>query len=175
VQPVYLFQMRRVTVICSLLPALSSAGLFGQHAVDPAQRYHRLICLVHLTGSGKNGDPVIPEYAPVSAGPTATTASPAGAASAGQSVARATTGSTAAVGAPLTGIAAWSSQITDDGKMAIIHIVAVDRNSFAAIFADTRPEIKVFEIGKDKQADIEAFLQQYKKGFTLDSIRVVAR
>jgi hypothetical protein len=62
--------------------------------------------------------------------------------------AHATAGSPTATGAPLTGIVAWASQTTDDGTMAIIHIVAVDHNSFAAIFADTRPEIKVFEIGK---------------------------
>ncbi len=59
--------------------------------------------------------------------------------------------------------------------MAIVHYVAADRGAFASILADTRPEIKVFEIGKDKQADIETFMQQYKKGFTLDSIKVVVR
>jgi hypothetical protein len=154
--------MSRSALTLSVL-LLSLTGIaVAQHAVDPAQRYYRLICLVHLTGSGKSDDPVLPEYAPVSVGPTAAAGAPS---------AHATAGSAAAA-APLTGIVAWSSQVTDDGKMAIIHIVAMDRNAFAAIFADTRPEIKVFEIGKDKQADIEAFLQRYKKGFTLDSMRL---
>jgi len=153
----------------------------AQQSVDPAQRYHRLICLVHLTGSGKSGDPIIPEYVPVSAGgPTAVAApptgpSPTGAPSSGEPSSHATTGSPTTAAAPIAAILAWASQTTDDGTMAIIHIVAVDRNSFATIFADTRPEIKVFEIGKDSQATIEAAMQQYKKGFTLDSIRVVAR
>jgi hypothetical protein len=145
-QSVYLFRMRHVTLICSLLLALSCASLFGQHAVDPAQRYHRLICLVHFTGSGQNGDPVRPEYVP----------GPADARS-------------------RAGIVAWSAQPTDDGKMAIVQVVAVDRNAFAAILADTRPEVKVFEIGKDSQQAIEAFMQMHKANFSLDAFRLVAQ
>jgi hypothetical protein len=138
--------MRHVTLICSILLALSSASLFGQPAVDPAQRYHRLICLVHFTGSGTHDDPTRPEYVP----------GPADARS-------------------RDGIIAWSMLPTDDGKMAIIHVVAVNRNAFAAIFADTRPEVKVFEIGKDKPAAIEAALQMYKANFSLDALQVVAQ
>jgi len=120
--------------------------MFGQHAVDPAQRYHRLICLFHFTGSGRNGDPIRPEYVP---GPT-------------DAPSRA-------------GIVAWSMLPTDDGKMVIVHVVAVDRHAFDAIFADARPEIKVFEIGKDTREAIEAFMQMHKAGFTLDALRVVAQ
>jgi hypothetical protein len=72
--------------------------------VDPAQRYHRLICLVHLTGSGKRGDENRTEYLPTEATSRA-------------------------------GIIAWNMQIADDGKMAIIHLAAVDRNAFAPILA----------------------------------------
>jgi hypothetical protein len=35
--------------------------------------------------------------------------------------------------------------------MATIHVVAVNRNAFAQILADTRPEVRVFEIGKDSR------------------------
>jgi len=115
------------------------------HAVDPANRYHRLICLVHLTGSGTKNDPTRPEYAPASFDP-----------------ARA-------------GIIAWSMQLTDNGTMAIVHYVAVNRNAFAAIFADTRPEIRVFEIGKATPAAIEAEMQKYKANFTLKSLQVAAQ
>jgi hypothetical protein len=34
--------------------------LLAQHAVDPMNRYYRLICLVHLTGSGQAADPIVP-------------------------------------------------------------------------------------------------------------------
>jgi len=133
-------------MIGPIVLALSSVSLFGQHAVDSNQRYHRLICLVHFTGAGTKEDPRRPEYIP------------------GPNDAR-----------DRKGIVAWSATATDDGSMAIIHVVAVDRNAFAAIFADTRPEVKVFEVGVDSRATIEAFMQQYKKGFNLDAMRVVAQ
>jgi hypothetical protein len=138
--------MHRVLVICSLLLAVCSGSVFGQHAVDPSHRYHRLICLLHFTGSGQDGDPARPEYVP---GPS-------------DAPSRA-------------GIIAWAATPTDDGAMVIVQVVAVDRRAFAAIFADTRPEIKVFEIGVDSRQAIEAFMQAHKAGFTLDALRVVAQ
>lgn len=132
--------MRRIVAGCTLF--LISFSLYAQRAVDPTQRYHRVICLVHLTGSGGKGDPRVPEYVPAS------------------------------IGENRSGIIAWSMQIADDGKMAIVQYVAVDRKAFAAILADTRPEIRVFEIGKDKPQDIEAALQQFKKGFILSSLQL---
>jgi len=141
--------MSRLRVLCAILLAHfagSAVGQVGPHAVDPAQRYHRLICLVHFTGSGKPDDPFRPEYVPGSSDK-----------------------------ASRAGVIAWSVQPTDDGKMAIIHVVVVDRKAFAAILADTRPEIRVFEIGKDKKEEIEAEMQKYKKDFSLDAFRVVAQ
>jgi hypothetical protein len=66
-------------------------------------------------------------------------------------------------------------QVSDDGKMAIVHMVAVDRHAFEAILADKRAEIRVFEIGKDSREDIETELKKYKKDFNLDSLRVLAQ
>jgi hypothetical protein len=39
--------------------------------------------------------------------------------------------------------------------MAIVHLVAVDHHAFGAILADRRPEVKVFEIGKQPAAAAE--------------------
>ena len=140
----------RLSVLCAILLVVSSqyaVGQMGQHAVDPSQRYHRLICLVHLSGSGKHDDdPILPEYVPGISDKAAR-----------------------------TGIIAWSSQIADDGKMAIIQMVAVDRKAFDAILADKRAEIRVFEIGKDKKEAIESEMRKYKKDFSLDAFRVVAQ
>jgi len=138
--------MLRVSVLCAILFSFVGGNLFGQHAVDPSQRYHRLICLVHLTGSGRHGDEIRPEYVP---GPS--------------------------VKPSRAGIIAWSLQPTDDGRMAIIQVVAVDRHAFDTILADKRPEIRVFEIGKDKPDAIEAEMKKHKKDFRLDAFRVVAR
>jgi hypothetical protein len=120
---------------------------FGQYAVPANARYYRLICLVHLVGSGKasdaGADPLRPEYVPT-------------------------------VAAARNEILAWRFVPTDDGKMAIVQVVAADRSAFAAIRADNRPEVRIFEIGKDKPAAIEAEMRKYKKNFSLDDIQVSA-
>jgi hypothetical protein len=100
--------MRVFPVVVGVLLTTSVVSLFAQHAVDPTQRYHRLICLVHFTGSGTRNDPRRPEYVP---GP--------------------------ADKQDRSGIVAWSATPTDDGTMVIIHVAAVDRNAFSAALADT--------------------------------------
>jgi hypothetical protein len=117
----------------------------AQHAADPSARYYRLICLVHFTGSGKHTDPVRPEYVPTAAATSR------------------------------DGIVAWRVQVTDDKSMAIVHLVGANRQAFNAVLNDTRPEIRVFEIGKHGKAEIEAELRKYKKDFDLDSFQVVAQ
>lgn len=111
--------MRRLVILITLLPSTFAGLLPAQHAVDPARLYYRVICLVYLTGTGQVGDAVLPEYVPK-----------------------------ASAASSRDGIIAWSSQITDNGQMAIVHLVAVNHHAFDALLADTRPEIKVFEIGK---------------------------
>jgi hypothetical protein len=117
----------------------------AQRSVDPTSRYHRIICLVHLAGSGNQADPVRAEYAPT------------------------------AVDEKRQGILAWGVQLTDDRSMAIVQFVAVNRHAFDAIFADARPEIRVFEIGKDSRAAIEAEMRKYKKDFDLSTLEVRAQ
>ena len=138
--------MRFAAIVFPVLLVLSSFSALAQHAVDPAQRYHRLICLVHLTGSGKRGDEIRPEFVPKAA----------------DALAR-------------DGIVAWSMQPTDDGRMAIIHVVAVNPHAFDAVLTDKRPEMRVFEIGKDKPEAIEAEMRKYKKDFSLSAFQVVAQ
>jgi hypothetical protein len=136
--------MRRIVTAFAVF--LSAFSLYGQHAVDPTQGFHRLICLVHMTGSGSVSDPKRPEYVP---GP--------------------------ADQPSRDGIIAWSFQPTDDGKMAIVHIVAAKREALAAIHGDKRPEIRVFQIGKDSRESIEKEMRKFKKDFDLDTLKVVAR
>ena len=160
----------RLIFSCWLLVCFSGIAS-AQHGVDPTHRYHRLICLVHLTGSGTQDDPILPEYAPQPANSASPVNSPSPANSTsprGTSVGPTNTSAAAVVARP--GILAWSSQLTDDKKMVIVHYVAADRNAFASILADTRPEIRVFEIGLNTRAEIEAEMQKYKKGFNLDDL-----
>jgi hypothetical protein len=126
-------------------PAFAGNAASTTAPVDPAARYHRLICLVHLTGSGKHADPIRPEYVP------------------------------SAAGATRNGILAWGFQLTDDKNMAIIHVAAANRHAFDAILADKRPEVRVFEVGKASRAIIEAEMKKHKKRFDLSKFEVRAQ
>jgi len=178
--------MQRIVAALLFLYCFLPAVLPAQRAAAPGNRYFRLICLVHLTGSGKNGDPVVPEYvtegtaiaraadtiAVAAATPPAGLNSRALAAAPVATAPVARVPATVGVSAPMAqrpGYLAWRMQVTDDGKMAIIHIVAADRHAFDSILADKRPEIRVFEIGKDSKDKIEAELRKFKKNFELDS------
>jgi hypothetical protein len=97
-----------------------------------------------MTGSGTAADPKRPMHAP---------------------------GARIGPSAPQPGILAWSQQISDDGRYAIVEFVARDRSAFAAILAD--PAIKAFTKGKDKKDDIEKEFKKYKKDFDLEKFGLV--
>ncbi len=194
--------MRGFLIVAIVLFGLSGS-LLAQKGAAPASRYYRLICLVHLTGSGKAGDPILPEYvaqgtAVAKAAIEATNAANAAAAAAAQAAGGSKSTPTAngvavptpptttqtpnpvAVTPPTTaalrpGILAWSMQKSDDGKMAILHLVAADHHAFDAILADKRSEVRVFEIGKDSKDSIEKELKKFRKDFDLTSFQVVAQ
>jgi hypothetical protein len=117
----------------------------AQHSVEASARYYHLICLVHLTGSGLKGDPILPEYVP------------------------------AAANVSRSGILAWKMQLTDDKTMAIIHIVAASRSAFQGVLSDKRPEVLVFEPGVQTKAAIDLALQKFSKNFSLSTFEVLAR
>ena len=104
-----------------------------------------MVALVHLIGSGTLNDPIQPEYVPTAADATR------------------------------QGIIAWSVQLTDDKKMAIVHMAAVNHHALDPILGDKRPEVKVFEVGKTPKGAIEAELGLAKAGFDLGKFPVVAR
>ena len=122
-----------------------SENVLAQHSVEASARYYHLICLVHLTGSGRQGDPLRPQYVPEAA----------------------------AVGS--SGILGWKMQLTDDKTMAIIHIVAANRSAFQSVLSDKRPEVLVFEPGVQSKAVIELALQKFSKNFSLSTFEVLAR
>jgi hypothetical protein len=111
---------------------------YAQHRVDSQNTYSRVICVVPLVGSGTPADPKRPQYAPW---PLSRSRS-------------------------RTDILAYSHQISDDGRFALVEFVARDRRAFLAIFNDKT--LKVFEKGKDKKDDIEKELKNFKKDFDLN-------
>ncbi len=165
------------SIICAIavLGLCCSGGLLAQKGADPSQRYFRLICLLHLTGSGKGGDPIVPEY--VAEGTAIAVASMQPQDSGKGNGSRVAAAATAAP-APMSsrpGIIGWGMQVSDDGKMAIVQMVAADHHAFDAILADKRGDIRVFEIGVTPAAEIDKELKKFKKDFELSSFRVMAQ
>ncbi|PWU10678.1 MAG: hypothetical protein C5B51_03890 [Terriglobia bacterium] len=116
---------------------LLTSAVYGQHRVDPRNSYFRVIAVVPLTaGRGTPDDPKRPLYAPWP--PSRSN----------------------------TGIIAYSQQLSDDGKLALVEFVARDRAAFQPIFNDR--SIKFFEKGKARRQDIETELKKYKKNFDLN-------
>jgi hypothetical protein len=119
-----------------------AAVVSAQHRVDPRNTYYRVIAVVPLSaGSGTPDDPKRPQYAPWPPSRSQ------------------------------TGIIAYSQQLSDDGKLALVEFVARDRAAFQAIFNDKT--IKFFEKGKSKRQDIETELKKYKKDFDLNKFGTV--
>src|SRR2546427_799206 len=117
-----------------------AAVVCAQHRVDSRNTYSRVVCVVPIIGAGTPKDPKRPQYAP---GPLSRARS-------------------------RTDILAYSHQISDDGRFALVEFIAKDRRAFQSIFA--YKAIKVFEKGKDKKDDIERELKTFKKDFDLNKL-----
>jgi hypothetical protein len=122
-------------------------SLLAQHRVDPRNMYERALCVVPMVGSGTPEDPMRPQYAPLPPPP----------------------------GMPPSrdGIIAFSYQVSDDGKLALVEFVALDRKAFEDVLADLNPNVKVFLKGKDKREDIETEFKKHKKDFRLDQFGAI--
>ena len=140
---------------------LCASALLAQQAVNPRNRYERLICIVPMIGSGTYEDPRRPAYAPTS--------------------------SEQAQVEPGQGILGYSLQISDDGQFALVEFAAMDRKAFAKILSDAkgdvadsespipfqfRSEFKVFEKGKVTRATVENAFRKLKPNFNLDTVGV---
>jgi hypothetical protein len=135
-----------VLATCFLFGADPAArrATIGPHHVDPGNAGARILAVVPLVGTGRNGDPIRPAYAPLQPAP--------------------------GVRPDLSGILGFTLQVTDDRKHALVEFVARDRSAFKQIMADTRSDVKVFEKGKAKPADIEKEFKKYKKDFDINQM-----
>jgi hypothetical protein len=130
-------------VLSVVLLSFLSTTISAQPRVSPRNLYERLFVITRYTGDGSAENPCRPMYAPP---PPAV----------GQEPSR-------------PGIIAWSCIESDDGEFALCEFVAVDRAAFAQILADKDrvANLKVFEKGKARRADIEAEFRKYKARFDL--------
>jgi hypothetical protein len=144
---IYRASMSLLLVSCSLFAAAAprKPAVIQRH-VDPGNTHVRFLAVVPLIGTGQKGDPIRPAYVPAPPAP----------------------------GAKLdtNGIIGYTSQMCDDHKHALVEFVARDRSAFKELMTDTRPDVKVFEKGKSKRADIEAEFKKWKKDFDLDNVHV---
>ena len=129
---------------CALIVLFFSLALHAQPKVDAGNLYHRVIGIVPMIGKGTWDDPKRPMFAPVNATPT-----------------------------DRTGIIAYQHQPSDDGTMAIVEFVAVNRSALLPILISSNPSVLVFEVGKHTQAAIEPVIQRFKKNFSFASFQAL--
>lgn len=65
------------------------------------------------------------------------------------------------------GILEWSWEPTADGKLAIVEMVAADRQAFAPILAD-RQIVKAFEKGKHTRDEVEKEVRKLRPDYSID-------
>jgi hypothetical protein len=65
--------------------------------------------------------------------------------------------------------------LSDNGHFALVEFVARDRAAFRHILADRRADVKAFEKGRAKRADIEREFRTHKARVNLDDLGVVVR
>ncbi len=109
--------MFNVQRLCVILLTLAVAG--AQHRVDLGSSHERIVLVVPMVGTGTWADPKRPMFAPVAS----------------------------QIGRDKSGILAYYHEPSDDGKLAIVVLVAQDRSAFKTILASAKanPSIQVFD------------------------------
>jgi hypothetical protein len=130
--------LKQLRFIPIWLLILSLFPALAQRKVDLRNTYERLVCVVPMIGSGTPDDPRRPMYAPVPGGEPSR-----------------------------EGIIAFSYQLSDDGKYALVEFVARDHAGLAPILAEKgfRQDVKIFRKAGEKRADIEKEFRKHKKDF----------
>jgi hypothetical protein len=125
--------------------AASTVAVIHKRAVDPQNVYTHIITVVPFTGKGTYADPKRPLYLPASR----------------------------ASATSRTDILGFTYLPSDDGLFAIVEYVAVNKTALQPILSDKT--LTVFQKGVHSQAVIEAAMQKYRKGFSLNHFGVTAR
>lgn len=136
--------MKPVRKIAALF-VLTGALAMAQRKVDIRNMYERVVCVVPVVGKGTFDDPRRPMFAPLQTGKKDERG----------------------------GIIGFSWVPSDDGQSAIVEFVARERSAFLSISGANRPDVRVFQKGRDARADIESEFKRYRKSFSLDELRTV--
>ncbi|MEZ5404507.1 MAG: hypothetical protein R2729_32815 [Bryobacteraceae bacterium] len=116
------------------------AAVFGQPTVSPFNWGERSLLVVPMTGAGTNENPRRPLLMP----------------GRGEELP--------------AGIVSIRYEESDDGKFALVEVVARDRKSLEAALQSVsgRPDVRRFDKGVSRKEDIEAEFRGKKRGFDLD-------
>ena len=131
---------------CVFLAALTSiTHLYaGQRFVDPTNTYHRVYAIVPMLPSSSEASAARPKHAPLPD----------------------------EIG-PKTRILGFSSELSDNGSVALIEIVALDRAALQNVLSDN--SVQVWEKGASNLLAMEIAFRQLKRNFSLsqfDEVRV---
>ena len=126
------------SLLFSLLVAYFTLPCPAQHRVDPRNTHERLYAIVGMQGAGTLKDPRRPMYAP---SPSEMDLMDG------------------------TGIIAYSFQVSDDGKFALVEFVARSRSAFQPILASKEPGVQSFLKSQVSQAAVETQFKLLKKDF----------
>lgn len=138
-----------VPVVC-LLAAVGSA--FAQHRVDAANMYARVYAIVPMIGSGTWNDPKRPMFAPIPHEMTP---------------------------GNRTGIIGFNQVQSDDGKFALIEIVAANRQQLTSITAPIQAQLstvaglQLFDRSTTPLATVQTAFGALKKNFDITKFFVV--
>ena len=146
-----------VPAVCLLAVA---GSLLAQHSVDPGRMYQRVYAIVPMVGSGTWDDPKRPLGAPA---PHQITPG------------------------VRTGIIAFNHVESDDGKYALVEIVAANRQELAAITSPLQAQLsqlpataavggvtpQLFDQSTASQSTVETAFKKLKRNFDITKFRVV--
>ncbi len=135
--------MRRLHLSVWLaVPTVSSYA--QRNKSDPFNTYYRIYAIVPMVGSGTESDPTHPLYAP----------------------------GVDEVGGQANAVVGFTSDLSDDGRYALLEIVARSRSAFKQILADS--SIEKFEKGQASSSTIESAFVKHKKSFHFSEFNEVA-
>lgn len=133
--------MKHFPLFVIFLTLIAPTFLSAQYGLDRRNVGSRLICIVPMVGAGTYDDPKRPLYAP----------KPEEQSNKGD------------------GIISYRFELSDDGKTALVELVARTPEAFKAILSDRRPDVRVFRKGLTTKEEIEEAFKGQKKDFKADS------
>ena len=74
-----------------------------------------------------------------------------------------------------SGIIGFSYAVSDDGRWALVELVACDRTAFSSILTSRDPNVRTFEKGKARKEDVEREFKRLRADFDWNRFQVRGR